>query len=82
VVLVRLEDAGAVVSAAVVVEEDVLDTDREVVAEPLLEIACLVLDDGHDREAQVLAIDQGQPPGYVGGRVAARACRALRPVTA
>ena len=46
------------VGAAVVVEEEVLHADGDVMAEPLLDVRRLVLEDGHDRELEAGRVDE------------------------
>ena len=58
VVGVRLEHVVEVVGAAVVVEEEVVDADGQVVAEPLLHVRRLVLEDGHDGDVEAAALGE------------------------
>ena len=76
VVEVPLEERGRVVGAAVVVEEDVVDAEREVVRQPLLEVARLVADDRDDRGAEPRLGHERAAPDRVRRRLAA--CREVQ----
>ena len=54
------------ISAAVVVDEEVVHPQREVVGQPFIEVVRLVLDDGHDGQAQRWAVEQRSPAPDVG----------------
>ncbi len=52
VVLVALQERGAAVRAAVVVDDEVVHAQRGVIGDPLLEVVGLVLDDADDDDAE------------------------------
>ena len=58
VVAMALDDLREVVIAPVVIEEDVVDAERDVIAEPLLQVRRLVADDDDDPEAQPRRCDE------------------------
>ena len=84
VVGVGLEHLVQLVGAAVVVEEEVVDADGHVVAEPLLHVGRLVLEDGHDRDIEAAPLHQrradlallGPTPASARRRACSTPCRA------